>query len=505
MALIGIHQSNAQPYCKHHDGTLDITFGNHGTVTTEFGSVFDGATGVAILPCGRIVAVGFTHEDPAGNFHYALAGYTPFGALDKNFGTGGTGMIITDLVGILDNAGYPGLTVPGDSGASAVALQKNCAPCAYNTCDNTCNNASCKIVVAGAIRATPTGLDRDFAVARYTCNGLLDTTFGFNNSGIVATRVSPLDNSANAVAIQDDGKIVAAGFATQLDGTQQFAVVRYNCDGSLDTEFGCARSGIVLIGFDTPKAQVKAVLIQKDGKIVLAGISGQPPTGDPIDDVSESSFTLARLHTDGTLDKCFGIGGKVRTSFSTVMEQLPISDDHATALVLLEDCNKCDNCQDTKIVTVGFSNVNNLNTYDFALAGYTDSGKLDNSFGEDGNGLVVTPVTSFSDDGAFSAILQKDCQGTCKIIAAGRSDQPESSTDFTLIRYHTNGTVDTSFGIGGIVITDIKEDGNTIQAIAQQPDGKIVAAGSAENGITDFPGDFALARYLICTPCCVTK
>lgn len=502
MLMVSSYHAHAYMPCKHPDGTLDITFGNHGTVVTDFGSIFDAANGVVILPCDRIVAAGFTHEDPNGNFYYALAGYTPYGVLDTQFGPNGDGKVVSDLVNVLNTAGYPGLTPTGDSGASAIALQKNCAPCAYTTCDNSCSNPSCKIVVAGAIRATVTGIDRDFAVARYTCNGFLDTSFGYNNSGVVTTRVSPLDNAANAMAIQNDGKIIAAGFATQLDGSQQFAVVRYLCDGTLDPEFGC--NGVVLIDFGTPRAQAKAVQIQKDGKIVLAGFTGLPPAYGSVDNVSEANFTLARLNPNGSLDKCFGTKGKVITSFSAIMNQSRKSDDLARALLLVEDChNNCDSCENLKIIVVGFTEVNHIFNYDFALAGYDENGCLVNCFGNMGNGLVVTEVSPFANDGAFAALLQQDCQGKCKIIAAGLAGNGPTQEDFALVRYHLNGLIDKSFGINGIVLTDIGQDHNVINAIVQQPDGKLVVAGSAENG-EDTPGDFALARYLICKQCKAT-
>ncbi len=304
-----------------------------------------------------------------------------------------------------------------------------------------------KIVVAGR-----TNSPRDFAVARYNTDGTLDNSFG--NGGVVVT---PIGNSSSdgvsAVTIQSDGKIVAAGFTN--DGINiDVALARYNPNGTLDTSFGT--NGIVI----TPALyEARAVAIQSDGKIVAAGtffING-----------SNTDFALARYNTDGTLDTSFGTGGIVTTSFGN-------GQDDAYDLAIQSD---------GKIVAAGYSVISLFDT-DFALARYNPNGSLDTSFGI--GGKLTTPVGS-SFDNAEGVIVQPNG----KIVAVGFSFNG-TNRDFSLVRYNPNGSLDSSFGIGGKVITPFGNGDDYAHAAAIQSDGKIVAVGQSINGANS---TFALARY----------
>jgi len=229
---------------------------------------------------------------------------------------------------------------------------------------------------------------------------------------------------------------------------------------------------------------------------------------------AESHFALARYNSNGKLDTSFGSNhdGKVITDFSGNNT----SGDIANALVLLEECQDCFSCADsTTIVVVGYSDDA------FALAGYTDNGKLDTNFGPNGNGLVTT---AFMDkEGiakpsyAFAAALQRDCTNACKIVVAGETDVvknrfirqgPGDRSIFALARYHVNGCLDTSFGEDktGKVVTSIETDkDDSARAVAIQKNGDIVAAGYTYAIIPNNPDGnyvFALARYNQCQPCC---
>lgn len=193
----------------------------------------------------------------------ALARYDTNGSLDTAFGTGG--QVIA-----------PGL---GDT-TNAVAIQS----------DN-------KIVVAGSSGFA-------FALARYNANGSLDTTF--DADGKVTTDIGTGIDIANAVAIQADGKIVAAGQSPHGAGVA-FALVRYNANGSLDTDFGTG--GKVTTDFDKSLNIAQAIAIQSDRKIVAAGW-----TNDSVVNV----FALARYNTDGSLDTTFDADGKVTTAIGIV-------------------------------------------------------------------------------------------------------------------------------------------------------------------------------------------
>jgi uncharacterized delta-60 repeat protein len=170
-----------------------------------------------------------------------------------------------------------------------------------------------------------------FALARYDPNGQLDPTFGA--AGLVSHTVNPIGSSLNAMAIQADGKIVVAGTTTELVSFRnQFLVIRYNTNGSLDSTFGSG--GIVTTNFAPYDANINAVVIQADGYIVVAGQTelGIPNGDDPI------YFTLARYAPNGSLDRAFGTNGVATTAF-----ELKAS---AYALALQ---------QDGKIVAAGYS------------------------------------------------------------------------------------------------------------------------------------------------------
>jgi uncharacterized delta-60 repeat protein len=279
--------------------------------------------------------------------------------------------------------------------------------------------------------------------------GDLDTTFGAG--GKVTTPVGSAASEAFAAALQADGKLVSAGYSFNATN-RDFALVRYNADGSLDTSFGAGGRVTTDIGGD--HNEILAVVIQPaDGKIIAAGYSSNGANDD---------FTLARYNPNGSLDASFGAGGIVRTNFNNGF-------DYAEAVLLQST--------DGKIVAAGYSF--NGSFYDFALARYNPDGTPDASF--DGDGALTTDFTG-GDDLAFSAALQTDG----KIVAAGLTN-----TDFGLARYNTNGTLDATFDGDGKVSTSINNF-DAAFALAIQPDGKIVAAGETDTG-TD--SDFALVRY----------
>jgi uncharacterized delta-60 repeat protein len=300
-----------------------------------------------------------------------------------------------------------------------------------------------KIVMAGFQNATATTIT--FAVARYNSNGTLDNSF--DGDGKVTTIIgSPNDDEAKAVVIQMDGKIVVAGSSRQ-GIIYVFAVVRYNSNGTPDNTF--SGDGIVTTAIGVSSG-ANAIVIQPDGKIVVAGGSYNGSNND---------FALIRYNTDGTPDNSFDGDGIVTTSVSS-------SNDDAYSIALQTD---------GKIVVAGNSGASIRN---FALVRYNPTdGSLDNSFNS--TGIVITPGNT-----ADAAGLAIQVDG--KILIAGRG-----GVDFALVRYNTNGTPDNSFDGDGIVTTAIGSS-SEVRSVIVQPDGKIVAAGHAFTGIL---WDFAVARY----------
>ena len=299
------------------------------------------------------------------------------------------------------------------------------------------------------------------ALTRYTITGTLDSSFG--TGGKVTTDFPGFSALAYALAIQSDGKIIAAGHIVTGTIIIDFMLARYNSNGTLDSSFGTG--GKVTTDFPGFSALAYALAIQSDGKIIAAG---HIVTGTIIID-----FMLARYNSNGTLDSSFGTGGKVTTDFNGGI-------DEAYALAIQSD---------GKIVAAGRAFNATGDSTDFGLARYNANGTLDGSFGIGGK---VTTDFNGQDDDANALAIQSDG----KIVAAGFAQNADrTSIYFALARYNANGTLDVGFGSGGTLTNDVNGNAAFAYALAIQRDGQIVAAGSARN--VTFPSDFALARYTI--------
>jgi uncharacterized delta-60 repeat protein len=412
-------------------GDLDPAFGVGGRVITDLGGATDQAHAVVVQPDGKIVAAGFS-SGPASRG--ALVRYNPDGTLDPSFGTGGIVLavppdpsyaptVITALAlqpdgkivavapternnifitrfnpdGTVDSSfrdgyGWNALSASDQDYPFAVALRSDGA------------------IVVGGMIGSATG--QDAAVFVLTADGHLDPTFGF--------RVIDRDviDQAHAVAVQPDGKIVAAGVTCDGLHPCDFLLARLNTDGRTDTGFGT--DGIVTTDFpldpNGPSGDIaEALLVQPDGKIVAAGTSG-PQGAHPLG----SSFALARYNPDGSLDASFGSLGRVRTDF----DGPAYSDDHAYAVL---------GRPDGTLVAAGTARTyltGPQGSGDFALARYSPTGAPDASFGGDG-----TVTTDFgADDVGLGAAAQPDG----KLVAAGYRSTAFTTgegTTFALARY----------------------------------------------------------------------
>ena len=344
-------------------GAFDTSFGNGGKVTTAIGNDDDVGVSVAVQSDGKIIVAGYSWNGSYSDF--ALVRYTTAGALDASFGSGGK--VITPV-----SSSY-------DFGRS-VALQSDG-----------------KIVVAGD---SYNGSNYDFALVRYTASGALDASFG--SGGKVTTAIGSNNDGGYTVALQNDGKIVVAGYSSN-GSNSDFALVRYMAAGALDTSFGNGGKVTTAIGSSTDIGN--SVAVESDGKIVVAGYS----TGAD----GYADFALARYTAAGALDASFGSGGKVITPVSS-------NDDHGYSVAVQSD---------GKIVVAGYSS--NGSNSDFALVRYTAAGALDASFGS--GGKVITDLGSKEDYG-YSVALHSDG----KIIVAGSSIPPPGTYNFALARYEGN-------------------------------------------------------------------
>ncbi len=397
-------------------GMLDVSFATTGVVTTTFSTLNAQALAVTVQPDGKILAGGYRYNSFVMS-DFVLARYNSNGTFDNSFGT--SGKVFTDFAG-------------NDDGAHCIALQSDG-----------------KILLAGEALV---GSFFRFAIARYNTNGTLDNSFGV--SGKVTSTVTAGDAYIKSIAIQSDGKIVVAGYATN-PGTA-FITARYLSNGALDATFGTG--GITSYVFGSGGLnEGRSVTLQADGKIVVAGGT----TGFGAD-----MFALIRYKTNGILDSTFDSDGVLASLVSGSLAQ-------ANGVAL----------QGNKIVVVGKSF--NGSDYDFALARFNSNGAIDSTFDSDG---FQTTDFSFNGDECTSLIIQPDS----KIICAGSSfiNSSNPSWDFTLARYHPNGGIDSTFDADGKVNTDmLSQSYDGAAAVALQPDGKIVASGFASNA-------FTVARYL---------
>lgn len=275
---------------------------------------------------------------------------------------------------------------------------------------------------------------------------IVEYYWGFGNNGIAIDNNNGNPMRYNASAVQPDGKLVVAG-ATFQNGDWDFAIVRYNPDGTLDTAF--SGDGIVTVDFGGTVDLANAVAIQPDGKIVVAGNSSV------LGDSSTSNFAIARLDPNGTLDRTFGrtVGFATRTGkqITDFFGQI----DNATAVALQAD---------GKIVVGG--SANDGSGLNLAVARYNANGTLDGSFSGDGKADFDVTLTN----GIADLAIQPDG----KIVSVGESD-----FDILALRLNTNGSPDAGFGILGKVTVDFSGGRDGASSLVLQPDGKMVIGGSS--------------------------
>jgi uncharacterized delta-60 repeat protein len=317
--------------------------------------------------------------------------------------------------------------------------------------------------------STTEGPPTAFAVVRLTPTGAADTTFG-GGDGIVTTDPDPaLFDFAIAVAVQSDNKILVAG-SSGFAGQGQIALARYDQTGVLDTAgFGTAGTGgIVKTSLPSVASSAQAIAVQPDGKILVAALTFAGVSGT----TATTGIALLRYNADGTLDTT-GFGAP--NGFVTAAIG-PGTTSDTCALAL----------QGTNIIVAGASSNGNVYLYR-----YDTNGVLDTTFGT--NGSTVTPLGLPALSPAIA--IQSDN----KIVLAGgkgsftASNQP---VDQVVIRYAADGkTLDTSFGGTGIVTQDINSLGNFGNAVAIQADGKIVVAGHANVNFAADTSDISLVRY----------
>jgi uncharacterized delta-60 repeat protein len=317
-----------------------------------------------------------------------------------------------------------------------------------------------RIVLVGSSQSTENYLDTDIALARYNPDGSLDQTFG--NGGLVTTDLNEYEN-ARAVAIQPNGKIVVAGSISRSNRTNDFVVIRYNEDGTLDSSFG--QDGVVTTDFSNTMDFAEDMAIAPNGEIVVAGTIYWS--------IPQSDFAIARYKSNGDLDETFGSGGKVTVGLESAHETL-------AAMVLNPK---------GEIVLAGETNTPQpeVLNIDLALVRLNRDGNPDASFGVDG--MVITDFTAVDMSGDVALTPAGE------IIVVGTVQPTPGKFDFVVARYNRHGNLDPSFGTAGCVITDFSMNDDFASAVDVRPNGKIVVAGKSGFVIGSNQNDFAIARY----------
>lgn len=356
---------------------------------------------------------------------FAVLRFNSDGTRDMTFGTGGKTVI--------------------DFKGSHSSIETDDIPYAVTV------QADGKILVVGSTAPLPLGKARNFAVARVNRNGGLDTTFGAG--GIVVTDFFGEPDTAYDVIEQVDNKIVVVGEA-DLNQNTKFGIARYNSNGSPDTSF--ANAGIKTVGWGYGYNVAYSVAQQSDGKLVVVGVA-QTPNYD---------FAIARLRVNGTLDPGFGSSGLVSTAFSW---------GYGTAY---SQARSVAIASDGKIVVGGATYAS---TVSYFVGRYLTDGSLDPSFGN--GGKVFTYY--------FGATATTISISSGRIILVGWAALNDGCSYYShrynaiLIGYNDDGSLDSTFGISGIVSynpypADLSycQSGMIIGGSALQSDGKLVVAGA---------------------------
>jgi uncharacterized delta-60 repeat protein len=403
----------------------------HGIVITPIGTADDVGYSIKVQADGKVVVGGYYYTATSEDF-VALRYHAHLG-LDSSF----------DTDGVATHGIY------GDDHAESLIIQPDG-----------------KILLGGVSNAGgEMAGDDQFTVARLDTDGSADTGFGPSSNGHITKSIGSSWDLGRTLGLRSDGRIVLGGYVDDGAGNWNFALLGLKADGTLDPTFNPGGTygmspnseSMVVTSVDTGDDRGHSIAIQADGKILLAGASHNGTDND---------LAIVRYETDGDLDTTFGTGGMVTTDLRGY-------NDWGTSIALQSD---------GKIV-FGSKSSNGTVT-DFAVVRYNTDGSLDTTFGT--GGKVFTPIGSGDDDGS-AVTLQSDG----KIVLAGFTWNG-TDEDFAVVRYNTDGSLDTTFGSGGKVVTPVGSADDRIHGVTVQPDGKILVVGDTDNGSNL---DVAVARY----------
>ena len=323
----------------------------------------------------------------------------------------------------------------------------------------------------GEYEVTVTATDEDGVYSPVPLT--LDSTFG--DRGYVSVDFDGRDDTVNEVLIQKDGKPIVVGTTFHPSKFQNFGLVRYNTDGTLDTTFGVGgKVSTNIVPNSNSNDRVGGVTLQEDGKILVSGatiVSGQG-----------NNVAIARYNTDGSLDTTFGNGGVFNFDVSTVAGTTGTSDDYGFELEVVDD----------QIILVGRSKhyLSNPSTWDLLVVKLDQNGQnFDATFGTDG---VVTTDIALDRDYGYSVGVQSDG----KILVGGYAAEGSALGGWNMVvaRYLPDGTLDTTFGPnGGYVTYSTSGSQESLFDVLVKEDDSFYVAGYGNHGISSF--DFLLVSF----------
>lgn len=389
--------------CRYHaNGSLDVSFGNNGYVDLS-GSPLTAATPIVIQEDNKIVVLSAQMNSSNNTMQFRVERLTVDGALDDSFATSGTA--ITDF-GFQQNSPI------------ALALQSD-----------------------GKILASGNSGNGRNLIARYNTNGSLDNSL--DGDGRVVTLFGQANNNL-LVTVLPSGKIQLVGLTITAAGTH-FSISQYNSNGSLDNTFDGDGRTLSLFNANEDSYFPSSAARQLDGKYVVT-----TTTVDVLNFINLENIVVRRYNADGTVDATFGTNGKVSTDL--------MEDSQTSKAVAVQD--------DGKVLLAGFSGFWNFN-----VLRYTATGELDTNFNDDG--LITEKVESSNDNGRI--VLH---QNDGKILLIGHQNyniiNTIGSSDIAMARYLEDGSLDSSFGVNGKNVSVFGQKVNNVRKAALQPDGKIL-------------------------------
>jgi uncharacterized delta-60 repeat protein len=422
---------------SYPDGTLDTTFGDHGQALADFPDR-NYAQDAVVAADGSITLAGWTNAGYAAPTNAALFRFTAAGAPDVAFGAGGR-----SVYNLGPNDSFTSLALDGSA-----------------------------VFAAGAVETRPG--DSAALLARFTASGALDPSF--SGDGFVVEDLGPTYDSAADVALQPDGRVVIVASGSTSTESFDAYVARYTPGGAADASFGTG--GKVAVNFGTSRNLFNAVGLMPDGRIVAGGYTF------PYPNARRAAF--ARLMPDGSFDPSFDGDGK---AVIPNPPPLPFRDEQAAianAMAVLPNGS------------IYYAGTDAVDAFPFNPARLTPAGQLDPAFGHGGRGLSrvqVSAHTSPFSTPAANVVVQAD--NTVVFAGVGypsRAANELANGGFYLTRRNADGSLDTTFGDRGDVLTSYAGRDLNLKELIALPGGKLLAGGSA-SGVPDTTSDFAVARY----------